>query len=289
MKNILRCVVVFLGMTLMAVEKQPYVVGKLKGQFGNQLFQIAATVSLALDHDAAACFPDFLQVGERSISINHEHLFLPWGLQASPPDGRRIRYGYYYKESGFEYAPIPYYPNVVLDGYFQSEKYFEHHKQEILDLFAPPQAVMQYISLKYQDVLDHPNTVGVHLRNYQRPVQEHPMHITYGRDYFERAILQFPEDALFVVCSNQIDWAKEVLAGIPRNFYFVEGNPHYIDFYLMSFCKHNIISNSSFSWWAAYLNANSEKVVITPPYWFDPKLCDLNTQDLIPARWIILH
>jgi hypothetical protein len=176
----------------------------------------------------------------------------------------------------------------MISGYFQSYKYFDHHRAEILELFAPSQEITSYLEAKYPDILSHPNTVAVHTRNYYEEDPHETCHYTYERDYFEKAMMLFPEDALFVIFSNKMQWCQTMLAGIPRTMIFIDGNQHYHDFYLMSRCKHNIICNSSFSWWAAYLNSNPDKQVITPPAWFNPNY-GLNTSDLIPQEWISIN
>jgi hypothetical protein len=108
-----------------------------------------------------------------------------------------------------------------------------------------------------------------------------------GPLYYERAIASFPDDTLFLVFSNQMARCKKQLSGNKRNFYYIEGESHYHDFYLMSLCKHNIISNSSFSWWAAYLNLNPEKKVIAPFPWLNPK-CGMDFKDVIPNDWTVI-
>lgn len=264
------------------VFSKPLVEGYLMGQLGNQLFIIAAAYSLALDHDAAAIFPDLERSQEFNIPLNREKLFPHINANYS----RRINF--IYSEPCFEYVPIPFHPNMRIKGYFQSEKYFFHHKCEIVKLFAPSLEIQEYLSTKYDWIINHPNAISVHLRSYYREDPTGHIHPTYTRQYFEKAMGLFPEDALFVVFSNDMPWCKEQLHGISRAMTFIEGEAHFHDFYLMSMCKNNIICNSSFSWWAAYLNQNSDKKIIAPSVWFNPKSM-LNTKDLIPNEWIVIN
>ena len=111
---------------------------------------------------------------------------------------------------------------------------------------------------------------------------------SYGVEYFAQAASLFPEETLFVVFSNKMAWCKANLSGIAKNIRFIEGETHYHDFYLMSMCKDNIICNSSFSWWAAYLNRNPSKRVIVPSPWFAAEYKH-DTRDLIPPTWIPLN
>lgn len=267
--------------------KKPYVIGDLMGQFGNQLFIIAATTSLALENDASPLFPGFFNPIDSDpvfkLAHNYENVFAH--LDATEPFGKDE---FLYLENGFNYTPISYTPNMRIRGWFQSEKYFSKHKQEILDLFAPKQAILDYLDQNYRDVLLHPNTVAIHVRKYSE--KENPNRSVYydcDMDYFTNAMSQFPSDSLFLIFSNQMDWCKKNFNKLKANIRFIEGEKFYHDFYLMSLCKHNIISNSSFSWWAAYLNSNSDKKVIAPPLWFHPNYIS-NPKDLIPDSWIIL-
>ncbi len=92
----------------------------------------------------------------------------------------------------------------------------------------------------------------------------------------------------FFIFSDDLDWVKQnLVTGIPTEYIgHNKGNEAYLDMQLMSLCKHNIIANSSFSWWAAWLNANAGKIVIAPQKWFnDPSM---DTKDVIPESWIKL-
>lgn len=266
-----------------SVDAKPFIIGRLwAGQLGNQFFQIAAAYNLALEHDAEAYFPDLASKTIDGIPTNYKQVFFRFNA-TTPKDPIQA----YYVEPSYSYHPIPYSPNLCIQGYFQSEKYFVKNKQKILELFAPSEEIKNTLEKKYE-FLKLPNTVAVHMRYYLREDPEQKMYPTYGREYFEKAILKFPEDSLYIVCSNSIEWAKKILEGIPRKILFIENEPYYHDLYLMSLCKHNIISNSSFSWWAAYLNPNPQKIVIAPPAWNTPN-CGLDYKDVVPDEWIILH
>ncbi len=260
-----------------------FVVGELTGQLGNQMFVIAATVSLALDHDSDPIFPDLVNKTVDNIPLNYQKVF--YHLNPFMPQNKHISVRY--KEPHYHYAPIPYSPNMCIAGYFQSEKYFQHHKKEIIELFKPHPEITEYLQKKYGDLLNCPNTVSVHMRSYLDFDPAQRIYPFYGKCYFEKAMSLFPADTLFIVFSNDMNLCKKELADIPRNMYFVEGEEHYHDLYLMSMCKHNIICHSSFSWWAAYLNPNPHKIIITPPVWFNDS-AGLNSKDVVPADWIIL-
>jgi|GEM_PF-984532 hypothetical protein len=261
-------------------EELSFVEGKLTGQLGNQMFVIAATVSLALDHNATPVFPGYLSDKSNNIPFYFERLFYHLNTVKPPTSSA-------YHEPFYHYNPIPYTKNIALHGYFQSEKYFKRHKKKILELFAPNPEIKKYLRAKYQDLLAHPNTVALHLRSYRDHDPEQKVFIQYGKSYCEKAMALFPEDALFVVFSNTMDACKQELASIQRPMLFIEEPCDYLDLYLMSMCKHNIICNSSFSWWAAYLNPNPEKVVVTPPCWYTPS-SGLDDKDVVPPEWLRL-
>jgi hypothetical protein len=86
--------------------------------------------------------------------------------------------------------------------------------------------------------------------------------------YYEKSVSIIGEDKLYVIFSDDINWCKENLNFI-KNKIFVTDNLDYQDMYLMSMCKNNIIANSSFSWWGAWLNKNTNKKVVYPYIWFN--------------------
>lgn len=92
-----------------------------------------------------------------------------------------------------------------------------------------------------------------------------------------------------VFFSDDSNWVKEQFKDLPYSKIFIDNNKNensWKDMLLMSSCSHNVIANSSFSWWAAWLNENPEKVVIAPKKWFTD--AEKNTTDLIPSEWIRL-
>ena len=284
MKSISKFAASFILLAASGLCSESFIVGDLMGQFANQMFVVAATTSLALDHGATPLFPDFKNRSDLGLPKNYKNVF--YHLNANDP---WVPIEYCYIEPHFYYDPITYRPNMQIRGWFQSEKYFKHHKQEIMDLFAPHPEIVEYLTEKYMDVISHPKTVSIHYRYYGNEEYDCSAYAICDLDYYQTAINLFPEDSLFVVFSNKIEWCKENFAHIPRNFLFVEGEAYHYDFYLMSMCKDNIICNSSFSWWAAYLNLNPDKRVIVPPHWFSEKYEGLNnTKDLIPPEWQIL-
>lgn len=255
--------------------KGGYVVGSLLGQLGNQMFEIATASALAWDNDAEACFPDL-----HPVSAEYRHVFFRCN-RSTPNVSITKEWG---NGCPFSYVPIPYQPNMKLGGYLQNEKYFAHHREKILQLFAPSPADLKHIKKKYRHILSHPNSVSVHVRYYYREKPDDESFIQYEREYYEKAMNCFPKDSLFVVISDNIDFAKNNIPTEGRNVLFIEKEPFYIDFYLQTLCKNNIISNSTFSWWGAWLNQNNQKIVIRPQKWLGG-YPDINC----PADWITIE
>jgi hypothetical protein len=184
--------------------------------------------------------------------------------------------GNIYVEKSFNYSEIP----VVngIDGYFQSEKYFVDYRDFILDFFSPTLEIQKYIDSKYGDIIKDSTSIHIRRGDYLNYPDIHPV---CDMDYYKKAIQHFSDKESFVVFSDDIDWCKK---NFSNKFYFVEGEKDYIDLYIMSQCKNNIIANSTFSWWGAWLNKNEVKKVIAPKKWFGSKI-NHNTNDLVPSNW----
>lgn len=261
---------------------QPHIVGRLQGQLGNQLFIVAATVSLALDNQAEALFPDFaLDPNVDGRKTNYRMIFSSLNTSSLSSRPRFI-----YQEPHFHYCPIPYHPDMEIKGYFQSEKYFKNHEQEMRQLFAPSKEINEELEKRYHDLLDHPQTVAVHVRSYIR-IARPSILPTLSHKYYQKAFSRFPSNTRFIVFSNDIHHAKRILSFYKGEIIFIENQSYIYDFYLMSKCKHQIISNSSFAWWSAYLNNNPEKRIIAPRPWFGSGQ-PYKFEDLIPKSWEVV-
>lgn len=264
--------------------ERSFLVGNFDGQLGNQLFEIAATVALALDNNATPVFPELETSDSLGLKKNFEKIFNRLNTKLPKPLEVVIR------QQGFEYSPIPYYPNARLIGYFQSEKFFKHHKDKILELFKTPHEIEAHLQKQYAHIINDPKTVSVHYRAYHREASA-DLHPVLSSDYINKATKAFDEDSTFVVFSDDIAFARERFDKLgKKNVVYIQDD-YWNEIYLMSKCKNNIIANSSFSWWGAYLNQNPEKRVYAPSplTWFGPSLKHLETQDLIPSEWTIIQ
>lgn len=229
------------------------------GRMGNMLFQSAATIALAKRHSDDYLFPHCSLEKFTNIPVSKFSNNLPQHTNS-------------YQEPYFHYKEIPYKPNMNLGGsYFQSYKYFEDCKEEIINLMMPPHHFERDLSL-----------CALHVRrgDYIKLADYHP---TQPMSYYEKAI-ELSGSKRFLVFSDDIEWCKKNFIG--NQFEFAEGNSDVADLALMAKkCESNIICNSSFSWWGAYLNTNPNKKVIYPSNWFGPKL-NHSIKDLCPSEWI---
>jgi len=248
---------------------------------GNQMFTVATTIALALDNNDEAVFPD---IKRRDWYGNYiDNIFRNLKVDVDKSFVRCM-----FQESSWNYKEIPYSPDLCLNGYFQSEKYFKHRRKEILETFKVPDDMLFYLNKEYKEILQKDNTVAVHIRrgDYLTP-RLSQYHYAQKPDYYERAMDSFGDDFHFVFFSDDIDWCKETFSR--KGIYFVEGEEDVVDLYLMSMMKHNIIANSTFSWWGAWMNQNPNKRVIAPKKWYGPKNSHKEyNHDLISSDWEVL-
>ncbi|HSX25591.1 MAG TPA: alpha-1,2-fucosyltransferase [Chlamydiales bacterium] len=266
-----------------SLHSQEYVSCYLNGQLGNQMFQIAAALSFALDHGCEARFPNIAQA--RDAPINAPYILHRLNQESFPPD---VQFEAYHDRIHSNiYAPIPYEKgkNLCIYGHYESEKYFLPHAPLIRELFAPTPEILAEIRAKYGHLLQNP-TVAVHVRTFI-PDHRDPRFKGIGGSgwgYFTQAMNLFPPNTHFLVFSDAMQWTKLRFPRSARKVTFIEDNPAHIDFYLMMLCDHQIISpESTFSWWAAWLNPNPHKKVIIADTWND-----LTENDTIPDGWIKL-
>lgn len=245
------------------IGKNAYVTCWLEsGQLGNQLFEVATTLAFAWDNKMKPIFPSLHQT-KLNIPTNRDKIFFRLDASELPSPLRHK----FFQLNPYVKIDIPVKRNQCLIGYFQTWKYFDHHRQKIQEILSPRPEDIENIQSKHAELLEHPFTVAVHVRTFSK--QWADIIPFLGLDYYEKAMSVFPNEALFVVFSDRINWCKHHFAKIERPIIFIEQD--YIDdFILMSLMKHNIIANSTFSWWAAYFNKNPDKIVVAPSHFMTP-------------------
>jgi hypothetical protein len=241
-----------------------YVSSHLQGGLGNYLFQISAAYAVSIRDNKE------LKIDVSDIAIVHSPLEL-----YSNNIFRNISFG---NIDNFEqihqsnHIPISYINipvvkgNLKLDGYYQNEKYFKEYRDDVLKLFEIDDSTKNYIIEKYSDI-QFKNTCSIHVRRGNYVERQH-FHSLQTIEYYKKSISIIGEKTLFLIFSDDIEWCKVNLDFI-ENKIFISGNLDYQDLYLMSMCNHNIIANSSFSWWGAWLNNRKDKKIIYPSVWFN--------------------
>ncbi len=187
---------------------------------------------------------------------------------------------------------------VYLQGFWQSEKYFIDHERIIREEFQLRDATVSARAREIVAALRSrgPSVVSLHVRRgdlahaqevLKRPEQTHGAPVTL--EYIHRAIAEFPPESVFLVFSDtpqDVAWCRENIHA--PNLAFAEAKSDIEDFATMSACDHHIISNSTFSWWAAWLNPHSGKRVFSPRVWSAPNPYKMPIDDLLPGGWRIL-
>jgi len=248
--------------------------GHLSG-IGNQLFCVATTLGHAYENNAVPVFPQI----KTDKFINRYKDTLYKNLPIGRTDDLATAY---YQEPRFEFDKIKHEKGILkIRGYFQSHKYFSKFRDKILkDLNI--QSLKSQVRKKYGDFSDF---VSIHVRRgdyLELSAYHHNLEI----DYYKKAVKCFSEDTKFLIFSNDLEWCKENFNFL-KSAKFSQVEEDWEDIVLMSTCRDNIIANSSFSWWGAWLNENNDKKVIAPKKWFGPLYSHKSTEDLFPETWII--
>ena len=281
------------------------IVVALNGGLGNQMFQYAAGRALALRTGASLVLDlrPLLQLGQRAYGLDAFRLGAAPALitGGAPPTRvgrwkrwlRRLTGGEQtLREASFAYdgrihgARAP----TRLEGYFQSERYFEDAAEAIRADFSPRGDDRERMDGLAARLLPPGPKLSLHVRrgDYTNPATM-AVHGLMGPDYYDRAFRLVTERAgRVVVCVFTDDpaWVRANLE-LPSDSVFVSEHTGSAveDLMLMSRCSHHITANSSFSWWGAWLNPNPEKIVVTPERWFQPA-AGMDTRDLRPPGWV---
>ena len=273
----------------------------LMGGLGNQIFQIFATISYAIKSKNRFQFLNLTTLGAGSTTVRYtfwESFFSnmkPFLISELPQPIHVIR------EKGFPYNELPVREmvnrNVMIYGYFQSYKYFQENYDmiyRILNIDKMKNDIVNNLNLT-SEYLE--NTVSMHFRigDYKKIQDFHPL-ATYN--YYARSLLYMqitkPNSNFTILyfCEDcDIDDVMVIINKLTINYplyNFKRGLNTLEDWQqmlLMSCCHHNIIANSSFSWWSAYLNLNKDKIVCYPSVWFG-KVANNDTRDLCPPQWV---
>lgn len=178
-------------------------------------------------------------------------------------------------------------------GYFQTEDYFRSYRKQILKDFSIKKALSKN-SLGYKQDILNSNSISMHIRrgDYLSNIQASKHHMVCDISYYQKAvnyILSKVSEPVFFIFSDDLDWVKKQNLTSNNKTIYVEGNNgknSYEDMILMSHCNHNIIANSSFSWWGAWLNNKANKHVVAPLKWYPTEDRNKLVKNLIPEDWV---
>ena len=231
---------------------------KTVGRLGNKLFIIAAGYSFAKLVNTPFVLPHW----------KYEQFFP--NVQTGSVSADRT-----YREKEFTYTePVPsqLQGNMTMEGYFQSDKYFSS-REDILRLLD--------ISIPSPVDDDLKSRTAIHVRRGDYLKVSHVHFNLSTTNYYARAMASF-EPKKFMIFSDDIDYCRQFFSGFPYDFRYSSAATEMEDLYLMTQCKNNIIANSSFSWWGAYLNQNGGRVIM-PRQWFTNDC--VNSRDLHVQGW----
>ena len=291
------------------------IVVKLGGGLGNQMFQYAAAKALSLRNNTVLkldishfekiisnetlrnyrldVFPNIKETIAEKQEINKLVPRFDFDFLNKIYKNINIKifnFNKAYKaERNFSYSEITLGKNktAYLEGYWQSEKYFDTACNLIKECFS-----LDYLNdhaplQEFIKMIQSGTSVSIHVRrgDYVTNPSTNHYHGVLEMNYYERAIAKmvassYP-DIVFYIFSDDIEWCKKNLKISCKHVYISTGKDYH-DLYLMSNCRHNIIANSSFSWWAAWLNKNIDKIIIAPKKWFSNQ----PSKDIVPVNWI---
>jgi hypothetical protein len=278
------------------------------GGLGNQLFQIFNTISYAIDNKIKFIFPYSLSLAdgiERPTYWNSflESLNIFTTLNNDLVDNDDLYKFPLFRENGFNYHSLPVFKvNTMIYGYWQSYKYFHKFKDIIFKMMRLRQ-LKQIVLDEYSDLFDESNLVSMHFRlgDYKYKLEYHPI-LTY--EYYEKSLEKIIENSenknikvLYFCEKEDNNVVSEHIIKLSKKYVNIsfkkidDSIPDWKQMLIMTNCNHNIIANSTFSWWGAYMNLYEKKIVCYPSIWFGVRVTqnrshDEYMKDLYPEDWI---
>lgn len=244
----------------------------LMGGLGNLMFQIAHAYIYSLKFNKEfELYTNLLQKAHHTnIDIYKDNIFKKLNLQHHNDGNNYFSSFTMTREKGFGYQPSQYIiNNVLFHGYYQSYRYLDEYKKELIDLF----------NLNIHTVS---NTCAIHVRrgDYAQLADYHPLQ---SLEYYKQAIDHIGQENKFHVFSDDINWCKDNFRPFNLDFIYHENSTPDQDFLSMLNCEKHIIANSTFSWWPAWLVNHK---VVAPINWFGRAYSSYNVQDnLLLPEW----
>jgi hypothetical protein len=274
----------------------------MKGGLGNQMFQYALGLRLSIKFSEPLYFDltnyrgqQFRQFELNIFGIDNKEVnaaakfFYHFFIKVINLVGIRSKRVFLERSFAFDDEVFKKPHPVYFIGFFQSYKYFFDISSQVRKRFSFVNSLDE-ANQSIASKISACNSISVHIRrgDYIYWDKHDSSHILCGLDYYEQAIelmKQKVKACTFFVFTDDADWVRK---NFNSEYILVEGNDAangWKDMCLMSLCKHHIIANSTFSWWGAWLNPASEKIVIAPKRWFGNEM-NGETNDLCPPEWI---
>lgn len=232
------------------------VIPQIVGGLGNRLFILSAAFGLASEQGKEIVLSDSLICATHHNGDIQAYNYFFRNIKRV--DNERIKNATTIREppySSGNYVPLPNHANdVILDGYFQSEKYFKHVRSYILEQYGCPIDVRNILEKKY----NFANSVFLHVRRGDYLVCN-PLDIS---GYYKRAVKRFPDNITWYIFSDDIQYCIDNPDSIPidreKNTVIYVHEDEIISLWMMSLCEGAVCANSTFSWWGAYLQREDE-------------------------------
>lgn len=261
------------------------IITKITGGLGNQMFQYAIAESIAIKNDDKfqldiSFYPkQTLRKYELNLFHTEQNLAQPESVFSKIKRKLGFISKEYYVEkeiANFDKDVFNYDTNIILDGYWQNENYFKDIRDKVLKDFTLKQDICLEVK-GYLGQIKNSNSVSLHVRrgDYVQDSHTNSVHGICDLDYYKRAIqyiLGKVDNPIFFIFSDDIVWCKENFDFLENKIFVDKTKSAIEDLELMKNCKHNIIANSTFSWWGAWLNENDDKIVVGPKIWWSSRL-----------------
>lgn len=249
------------------------------GHLGNQMFQYAATKSLAIKHNRdfviapKEVFGKYYYTTLRSNIDDCFNITCSRGITNFPVHEERH---FHFDQETYENPPKE---NIDLLGFFQSDKWFKHIDAEIKKDFTFKPEYFDPAS-EVRNSFDG-EVIAIHIRRTDFVTNSN--HVSQDMSYYEEALKLFPEECEVLIFSDEPKWCKEQPLFSSDRFLVSDTNDAYIDLCLMTLSDYVVMANSTYSWWGAYLS-NAKKIV-APKIW-NPDTNPINTTDIYCDNWI---
>jgi hypothetical protein len=256
------------------------ITGRLMGGMGNLLFIVATCYALSKKYKSTLKFYTKLWNDNKRKNIIKYNMFKNFHLDLNTSRNYNITY----RENNFFYDDIHIdsYIDNCIHGYFQSYKYFESCKTEFVKMLHNPYSqIVESTIHQFKNNMLTP--VSIHVRRTDYLSLSH-IHLNLSSEYYSNAISHFStENSIFIIFSDDVTFIQNepLFQNLPHKVIVDNPDDEYC-FWLMSVCTHNIIANSSYSWWASYINSNPDKLVIAPNRWFGTSGPQHKIRDIIP-------